>query len=96
MPGDPGGRGLSTGGLNDVGRPEALRERLTILLRREGVREELAPGFPRKAVRAFGDVLRHAYDQVDPTRIWKIVAHDLPAMAAAVEAALRRLGSPPD
>ena len=58
--------------------------------------DELAPGPPWKAVRALGNVLRHAYDQVDPTRIWEIVTQDLPPMAAAVEAALRRLGGPPD
>ena len=58
--------------------------------------DELAPGPPWKAVRALGNVLRHASDQVDPTRIWEIVTQDLPQMAAAVEAALRRLGSPRD
>jgi uncharacterized protein with HEPN domain len=53
--------------------------------------EELAPGPPWPAVRAFGNVLRHAYDQVEPSRIWEIATGDLPPMAAAVEAALRRL-----
>ncbi len=54
--------------------------------------EELAPGPPWPAVRALGNVLRHAYDQVDPARIWEIVTRDLPPMAVAVEGALRRLG----
>jgi uncharacterized protein with HEPN domain len=53
--------------------------------------EELAPGPPWHAVRAFGNVLRHAYDQVDPTRIWEIVTRDLPQLAAAAQAALKRL-----
>ncbi len=53
--------------------------------------DELAPGMPWHAVRAFGNVLRHAYDQVDPARIWEIVTGDLPRMAAAAEAALLRL-----
>ena len=53
--------------------------------------DELAPGLPWPAVRAFGNVLRHAYDQVDPARIWEIATGDLPAMVVAVEAALRRL-----
>jgi uncharacterized protein with HEPN domain len=35
--------------------------------------------------------LRHAYDQVDPARIWEIATGDLPPMAAAAEAALQRL-----
>jgi len=53
--------------------------------------DELAPGMPWRAVRAFGNVLRHAYDQVDPARIWEIVTSDLPVMADAAEAALLRL-----
>lgn len=43
------------------------------------------------AVRAFGNVLRHAYDQVDPKRIWEIITTDLTPMAEAAEAALLRL-----
>lgn len=58
--------------------------------------DELAPGPPWKAVRAFGNVLRHAYDQVDPSRIWEIAGKDLPQMVMAIEIALRRLGDPPD
>ena len=54
---------------------------------------------PWRAVRTFGNVLRHAYDQVDPAirrsgdpaRIWEIVTGDLPLMAEAAEAALLRL-----
>jgi uncharacterized protein with HEPN domain len=53
--------------------------------------DDLAPGPPWQAVRAFGNVLRHAYDQVDSARIWEIATGDLPAMAVAVEAALKRL-----
>jgi uncharacterized protein with HEPN domain len=40
--------------------------------------ERLAPGPPWQAVRSFGNVLRHAYDQIDPARIWEIVTRDLP------------------
>ncbi len=53
--------------------------------------DELAPGLPWPAVRAFGNVLRHAYDQVDPTRIWEIAISDLPQMEPVVKEALRRL-----
>jgi uncharacterized protein with HEPN domain len=53
--------------------------------------DELAPGPAWHAVRAFGNVLRHAYDQVDPARIWEIVTRDLPDLVAAAEAALARL-----
>jgi hypothetical protein len=49
-----------------------------------------------RAVRAFGNVLRYAYDQVDPTRIWEIATGDLPRMAAAAEAALHRLDKAQD
>jgi uncharacterized protein with HEPN domain len=52
--------------------------------------DELAPGPPWPAVRAFRNILRHAHDQVDPTRIWEIATGDLPRMAAA-EAALQHL-----
>jgi uncharacterized protein with HEPN domain len=50
--------------------------------------DELAPGLPWKAVRAFGNVLRHAYDQVSSARIWEIVITDLPSMEDATKAAL--------
>ena len=58
--------------------------------------DRLAPGLRWQAVRTLGNVLRHAYDQVDPARIWEIVTQDLPQMAVAVDAALRRLGDPSD
>ncbi len=45
--------------------------------------DELVPGPPWRAVRALGNVLRHAYDQVDPARIWEIAIQDLPEMAPA-------------
>jgi uncharacterized protein with HEPN domain len=41
-------------------------------------------------------VLRHAYDQVDPARIWEIATRDLPQVAAASEAALQRLDAKPE
>ena len=53
--------------------------------------DELAPGMPWLAVRVFGNALRHAYDQVDPARIWEIITVDLAPMAEAAEAALLRL-----
>ena len=48
-------------------------------------------GLPWVAVRAFGNVLRHAYDQVDPARIWEIITVDLTPMAEAAGVALLRL-----
>ncbi|HET6239846.1 MAG TPA: HepT-like ribonuclease domain-containing protein [Acetobacteraceae bacterium] len=53
--------------------------------------DELAPGSAWHAVRAFGNVLRHAYDQVDRAQIWELVIRDLPDLAIAAEAALTSL-----
>jgi uncharacterized protein with HEPN domain len=53
--------------------------------------EQLAPGPPGQAVRSFGNVLRHAYDQVDPVRTWEIASRDLPQLEFAVTTALRSL-----
>jgi uncharacterized protein with HEPN domain len=46
--------------------------------------EQLAPGPPWQAIRALGNVLRHAYDQVEPQRMWEIITRDLPTLRAAV------------
>jgi len=71
---------------------ERCLERLSEAASKLGAQaNELAPGPPWQAVRAFGNVLRHAYDQVDPGRIWEIATRDLPELAAAAEAALMRL-----
>ena len=45
--------------------------------------DRLAPGPPWKAVRSFGNIMRHTYDQVDPARIWEIVTRDLPLLESA-------------
>jgi len=58
--------------------------------------DALAPGPPWQAIRAFGNVLRHAYDQVDPARIWEIATRDLPALATAAREALQRLDVAPE
>ena len=71
---------------------ERCLERLSAAATKLGLQaDELAPGLSWPAVRAFANVLRHAYDQVDPARIWEIATGDLPRMATAAEAALRRL-----
>jgi uncharacterized protein with HEPN domain len=57
----------------------------------EGTVESLAPGQPWADIRAVGNVLRHEYDNVNPSVIWQIVAHDLRSLRQAVEAALHRL-----
>jgi ribonuclease HepT-like protein len=40
---------------------------------------------------AFGNALRHAYDQIDPARIWEIVTRDLPDLLGTAEKVLERL-----
>jgi len=37
----------------------------------------LASDQPWQSIRSLGNVLRHAYDGVDPSIIWKIVQDDL-------------------
>ena len=54
-----------------------------------GDADRLAAGPPWQAIRSFGNVLRHAYDQVDPARIGEIVDRDLPVLETAVLRALR-------
>jgi uncharacterized protein with HEPN domain len=52
--------------------------------------EALAPEQPWQAIRSLGNVLRHAYDGVDPNAIWRIVRDDLRSLRQSVE---RVLGS---
>ena len=71
---------------------ERCLERLSEAATKLGTQaDDLAPGLPWPAIRAFGNVLRHACDQVDPARVWEIATGDLPLLAAAAEAALRHL-----
>jgi uncharacterized protein with HEPN domain len=55
--------------------------------------DRLAPGPPWQAVRSFGNVIRHAYDQIDPARIWEIVTRDLPLLETATTSALQSLAN---
>ena len=59
--------------------------------------EKLAPDQPWQSIRSLGNVLRHAYDGVDASIIWKIVQDDLADLRRAVERVLagRRLGEGP-
>ena len=47
-----------------------------------------APRLPFEHVRGLGDVLRHAYDVVDPEIVWRTVREDLPTLRKACAAAL--------
>jgi len=56
--------------------------------RLQGDAEALAPEQPWQAIRSLGNVLRHAYDGVDPNAIWRIVRDDLRSLKQSVERAL--------
>lgn len=47
--------------------------------------EALAPEQPWQSIRAFGNVLRHQYDEVDPGATWRIVCGDLPSLKRSIE-----------
>lgn len=51
--------------------------------------ETLAPGPPWRAIRDLGNILRHAYDDVNPHAIRWIVRNDLGNLKLAVEQALK-------
>lgn len=44
------------------------------------------PHIPWQKIRDIGNVLRHAYPDVNPTRMWSVVTNDLPALQPVVEA----------
>ena len=48
----------------------------------------LMPGQPWQKIRAFGNRLRHEYDDIREDRLWDIVQTDLSALCAACENAL--------
>ena len=54
----------------------------------EGIVDSLAPDQRWAAIRAMGNVLRHEYDAIDPSLIWRIVTRDLAPLRSAVEAML--------
>jgi len=51
----------------------------------------LLPGQPWHKIKAFGNVLRHEYDDIIKDRLWEIVQNDLPLLVEASRAALRKL-----
>ena len=51
----------------------------------------LLPTQPWHKIKAFGNVLRHEYDDILKPRLWDIVQNDLPPLLSASEAALQKL-----
>lgn len=48
----------------------------------------IAPAIPAEAIRGFGNVLRHEYDEIDLQSLFNTVLEDLPLLYAACVAAL--------
>jgi uncharacterized protein with HEPN domain len=55
----------------------------------------LLPTQPWHKIRAFGNILRHEYDDILKDRLWDVVQNDLPSLVEASRAALRRLEDSP-
>jgi len=49
---------------------------------------KIAPDLPMEKVRGLGNLLRHAYRDIDQHEIWSTAKRDLPALRAACERAL--------
>ena len=56
-----------------------------------GDQAAILPGQPWHKIRAFGNVLRHDYDDIIRERLCDIVQDDLPPLVAACESALEKL-----
>ena len=50
----------------------------------------LMPDQPWQKIRAFGNILRHEYDEIREDQLFEIVKSDLPGLHAAAVEALRR------
>ncbi len=51
----------------------------------------ICPGPDWKGLRGMGNILRHAYHQVDDAVVWSVVKEDLPVLQEAASRALGRL-----
>ena len=51
----------------------------------------LLPTQPWQKIKAFGNVLRHEYDDILKPRLWDIVQNDLPSLLSASETSLQKL-----
>lgn len=55
--------------------------------------ERLCPGLDWRGIRGMGNILRHAYDQVEDTILWDAIRVGLPPLREAAIAALAALDS---
>ena len=51
----------------------------------------LLPTQPWQKIKAFGNVLRHEYDDIIKPRLWDIVQNDPPSLLSASETSLQKL-----
>jgi uncharacterized protein with HEPN domain len=52
--------------------------------------KELHPNIDWRAIRNFGNVLRHGYEAIETDVVWRTIVEDLPELRAVVEMLLRR------
>ncbi|WP_088309570.1 HepT-like ribonuclease domain-containing protein [Novosphingobium sp. B 225] len=50
---------------------------------------QIVPDIPMHQIRGLGNMLRHAYDGIDPAVVWATVVEDLPKLRAACEKAVK-------
>ena len=66
----------------------AVERKLQIIseaaIRLGSVAEDRCPGLPWRDIRGMGNWLRHQYERIDLSVIWKTVQSDLPPLKAAV------------
>lgn len=53
--------------------------------------EITAPHIPWRHIRGLGNVLRHAYDGVDPEILWNLITNDLEPLAKACQRAIQEI-----
>lgn len=53
----------------------------------------IVPDTPMHQLRGLGNMLRHAYDAIDPAVVWATVTDDLPGFRSACKRALAGMGS---
>jgi uncharacterized protein with HEPN domain len=73
---------------------ERCFERIAEAARKLGPRYDRDyPALALKNLRAFGSVLRHDYDAINPLLLWRFVQDRLPVIVAMAEAELAKLGT---
>jgi uncharacterized protein with HEPN domain len=47
------------------------------------------PGIPFREIRGMRNIIAHDYGEVDLERVWETIAHDIPPLLEALNAALK-------